>query len=253
MKAPNLLTKKFFLIYSILFFGVFHMAESVVTKEQLYRKIGEFEGLEAGVRVEVCKISVYEQIGPNITEDEQFVKLYMPDWQGEKYKVKVFKWVDTSFVFEGRYYTNNDTGVGLEYGEYDTSGTRDLKLPDKYSNSTEISNLLKGSMVKAFAEGDLNSDGRLDLVLVYGDSTASTKRYILDEDPKSDYHLVIFEKADKNKYVKRFTHDVFSKLTLVGKVEIRDVNNDRIPDVILWTFWFGGSASGETAEFFSRK
>lgn len=249
----------FFLLNSVIYGCSYGIENSPQNKSSYILLSGwAFSGYKAGVIIKPGVIKEYTLLTDkmdyhNLTPlDKAFVEKHMPDWRGEDYEVQVLKWIDTAFVFAGYYYTNDIDGAEVDENDYDTSGTRDLKLPDRYLRVVEISTLFKRAMVKGYAEGDLNLDGKQDLVLVYGDSTAFTRRHILEDDPKTDYHLAIFEKQDKNKYEQKLQYDFTSKSTEVGKVEIKDVNKDRIPEVILWSRGYGASGWMVSANIFSR-
>lgn len=218
-----------------------------------YREIRKFSGFKAEIVVQPQKIIVYDKIDER---EKEYLLEDMPNWKGEDYSVKEYEWIDTGFVSVNNYYTNDAAEAKVDAYWYKTSGSRNLKLDKKYLKVREISSLLENSAVKVYAEGDLNSDGEQDLVLVYQDTIGIELQGKLppwlSDATVAAYHLVIFEKQKTGKYVEKFSYDFPSTDILVGETKIMDVNLDNLQDVILWILGYGGSGYSVTAQIFSR-
>ncbi len=246
---------KYFFTILIIFWS-FSSAISADKEDLPYRAIGHISGYKAGVVIRPDTIKVYRAIDKlhynNLTPaQKRFVERSMKDWKGEEYKVILFQWVDTAFLPQSRYYANDYRDAPIDWGRYDTLGTKNLPLPSKYSQVNEIVLLLKTSMLKTYAEGDLNGDKETDLVMVYYDTVESKRR--VDEPWREDYHLVIFENSTQGKYVKKFDCTFpYHRLNSIGRVEIMDTNLDGVQDVILWTLSRGASGWSIIADIFSR-
>ena len=242
----------FILINSILI-TISTLAEDTQTQQKwAYRKIGDFAGYKAGIIINPGEVREYGYIKYDILnlspQEKLDVKENMPNWRGEKYSVGVYNWMDTGFVFTYEFYS--DIGVKIDLNEYDPKNKRNLKLENKYLKLKEIEPLTSRALVKAFAAGDINADGEPDFVIAYQD-TVETKPREQDKD-LNDYHRLIFEQDDSVKYTKKFQYDFSYGNLAIGKIEIKDVTMDDIPEVILWTLGYGGSGYGVGAEIFSR-
>lgn len=222
-----------------------------------YRLLREFSGYKTGVDIKPGEIKTYAVIDKmdynNLSDwDKKFVEKYMPDWKGERYRCALYKWSDTGFVFIDRYYTNSVGEAEVNYEEYDEDGKRNLPLPEKYLKIEEIKSLIDKSMIKSYAESDLNLDGDTDFVIVYHDTTGLQQRghYNFED----DCHLVIFEREGNFKYIRRFEFNFpsYHWQVPIGKVEIKDVNKDNLPEVILWEWSKGASGWSIIAIIFTR-
>jgi len=211
----------------------------IPSKKPLYLMIGKFYGYKESVSVEKEVVKCYDVMDWG-KEDTLSTPV---DWKGEKYQVRLFRWEDSSFVFERRYYTNERGRREINWGDYDTSMVRNLGVPEAFRKDKQLYIYTIMRLVNTYAEGDLNSDGKKDLVIVLGDTTRTKLPYI-------DYVLEIYEQEADDKYSRKFSYG-FSDIE-VGKVTIQDANGDKEPDVILWTRSRGASGWSETARIFSR-
>ncbi len=207
---------------------------------ELYTIIGQLYGYRESPIIKPGVVMCYDSMDWDIRDT-----INAPgDWKGEKYEVREYRWKDSSFVFERRYYTNETGKKQIHREDYDYSRTRNLELPEVFFQIPQMAFIAGMRTTKAYAEGDFNSDGRKDLVIVMGDTTrAKYPKFI-------DYYLEIWEQKNDGGFSRKFRYD-FSDID-VGKVTIQDATGDGRPEVILWTFSGGASGWTEFVDIFSR-
>lgn len=230
--------------------------ENEEKSEYTYQKIREFKKHSDDKTWPIVKpgeIRTYELLELDTNKltsaDSQYIEKYMPGWNGEKYRVVIYKWADKYFQWDTIFYADTIGEGGIEMEDYDKED-RNLKLPDNYLKNKEMSSELHTSLVKSYAEGDLNSDSKTDFVMVYEDT--SGKKAWWKNGKKDYYRFVVFENKGEGDFVKEFSYDFGTLLTYIGKLEIIEVTGDNLPEIILWTVGAGGSGYTEKLEIFSR-
>lgn len=160
-----------------------------------------------------------------------------PGWNGESWEFFDYKWHPGWREEIGHGYTNRPDTLFLpgdtiycEYECFDEDGKINLKintgLPKKlFPNSYKV---------KYFQQVDLDGNGQKENILAFTDET-----YEYSPAGRPPFSIVVYNLTG-NRTTIRLWED-FPEAGKIGRLEIRDVTGDGLPDIVFRVFWPGGT------------
>jgi len=203
-----------------------------------YGEIAFFSSNQGGISIGVgyvYKIKALRERLIKVTDHE--LKANLPGWNGEDYEITEYEWsvgYIRPYFFEQvrRFYSNehdslyfkDDTAFTRAFESYDTSNTWNVKIDD-----SEIRDLIPmDKLVKYFIKADLDGDEYDEFLVLYADQPTKDAE---GRDNLTPINLLIFEKLSKS--LKLSYYDRLCEECAFGTVDIRDVNWNEKPDIII--------------------